>query len=160
MGIFKSSYIFRMARYYFPLLSVNLLRVKLSLKLHMNIATTFSCFSIITHRGSLSFLNFVVKTLFFVNFFCCYLLLHILFTSWKIGLFSISTLRVSFGCIILSLTISVKNSKILKSMINVFFLIHFYNIYVYTYRPYYRPFMHLAIVRCPLLQNFFLMQNT
>ena len=45
MGGFRSSYLFiplgflmiRMTRHYFPLLSVNLLSVKLSLKLHMNI---------------------------------------------------------------------------------------------------------------------------
>ena len=45
MGGFRSSYLFipigffiiRMTRDYFPLLSVNLLSVKLSLKLHMNI---------------------------------------------------------------------------------------------------------------------------
>ena len=84
MGKFRSGYFFiRMAKSYFPLLSLNLLRVKLSLKLHMDIATTFYCLFIITHKVSLSFLSLVVNTLFFVNFSSCYLLLHILFTVEK-----------------------------------------------------------------------------
>ena len=75
--------------------------VKLSLKLHMNVATTFSCLFIISHKVSLSFLNLVVNTLFFGNFHSCHLFLHF-FYSWKIGLFSISIFTVPFGCIILS----------------------------------------------------------
>ena len=84
-----------MARYYFPLLSVNPLRVTFSLKLHMNIATTLSCLLIITRKIPLSFFNLVVNTLFFVNQSSEY---HLALT--------------------LSLTISVKNSEISKNIVN------------------------------------------
>ena len=98
MGGFRSSYFIipygfpfiRIAKYYFPLLSVNLLHVKLSVKLHTNItqnllATALPCFFIITCKVSLSFFNWTINTwsLFFVNIFSCYLFVHIVFTVEK-----------------------------------------------------------------------------
>ena len=77
-----------MARYYFSLLSVNLLIVKLSLKLHMNIVqnlllTTISSLFIRTFKVSSYFFNLLLNTLFFLNFFSCYLFVHILFIVEK-----------------------------------------------------------------------------
>ena len=66
-NLFLSSlwfFIIRTKRYYFPLLSDNLLSVKLSLKLLIHF-------------------NLVLNTLFFVSFFNCYLFVHILFTVEK-----------------------------------------------------------------------------
>ena len=77
-------FIIRMTRYYFPLFSVNLLSVKLSLKLHMDIivqnllSTALLSLFIITCKVSSSF----------VNFFSCYLFVHTLFTIEKKACFS------------------------------------------------------------------------
>ena len=72
---FRSSYFFtpsgifliRMVRYYFPLFAINLLSVKIFLKLHMSIAqdfsTTLPCLFIITHKVSLCFFNLVLEFL-------------------------------------------------------------------------------------------------
>ena len=72
-------FIIRMTRYYFPLLSVNLLSVILSLKLHMNTlqnlsSTELPFLFIITCKVSSSFFNLVLNALLFVNFYSCYLL--------------------------------------------------------------------------------------
>ena len=66
-------FIIRTTRYYFLLLSVNLLSVKLSLTLDMNIvqkllSTAFPSLFIITCKVSSSFFNLALNTLFFVNF--------------------------------------------------------------------------------------------
>ena len=110
-----------MVRYYFPLLSFNLLSIfqliflgvliSLFRKLHVNIvqdllSTTLPCLLLITHKVSLSFFNSVLNTLFIANCFSRYLFVHILFTFEKQGLLRISALRDSFGSIIFSLTVS------------------------------------------------------
>ena len=82
-------FIIRITRYYFPLFSVNLLSVKLSLKLHMDIivqsllSTAILSLFIITCKVASSFFNLVLNTLSFVNFFSCYLFVHTLFTVEK-----------------------------------------------------------------------------
>ena len=99
-----------MTRYYFSFLSVNLLSVKLSLKLHMNIVqkllpTTISSLFIRTFKVSSSFFNLLLNTLFFLNFFSCYLFVHILFIVEKM-VSLVYHFRVLSSSITLSFTIS------------------------------------------------------
>ena len=103
MGRFRPSYIFissgifitKMTRYYIPLRSADLMRVKLSLKWHMNIVQNLLSIAlpslfIITFKVSSSFFNLALNTLFFASFFTCYLFVQSLSTVQKKDLFSIS----------------------------------------------------------------------
>ena len=93
MEAFTYSYFFIPSTVFFkvlysPLPSINLLSVQLFLKLHMHIAqdlwsTIFPCLLIITHKNYCPFFNLVLNTLFFVDFFSCYLFVHTLFIFEK-----------------------------------------------------------------------------
>ena len=83
--------------YYSSLLSVNLLRVKLSPKLHMDIVqnmllTTLPSLFIITGKVS-AFFFILVLNKFFLNYFSCYLLIYTLFTVERKFSFSTSNLK-------------------------------------------------------------------
>ena len=101
--------------YYSSLLSVNLLRIRLSPKLHMDIVqnvllTTLPSLFIITGKVSASFFILVLN-IFFLNFFSCYLLTVERKVSFKLEERSLSVhhpSRMLFGSFSLSLTISAK----------------------------------------------------
>ena len=83
--------------YYSSLLSVKLLRVKLSPKLHMDIVqnillTTLPSLFIITGKVS-AFFFILVLNIFFLNYFSCYLLIYTLFTVERKVSFSTSNLK-------------------------------------------------------------------
>ena len=119
-----------MTRYYFSLLSVNLLSVKLSLKLHMNIVQnllpmTVPSLFIRTFKVSSSFFNLDLNSLFSLNFFSCYLFVHILYTvEKKVSL--VYHLSELFSSITLSFTISAKIIKYNKYI--VYILKFYYNV--------------------------------
>ena len=126
--------------YYSSLLSVNLLRIRLSPKLHMDIVqnvllTTLPSLFIITGKVSASFFILVLN-IFFLNFFSCYLLTVERKVSFTVGR------KVSFS------TSPLKNAIWLFLALFDYFckiILHTY-IYIYIYKLYTKLYIESAIL--------------